>query len=42
MGDLIIVQKLNPEMLYRQVQLLIEESDWVNQGEEIVPGGGPE
>ncbi len=28
------VPKLNPEMLYRQVQYLVEEADWSKQGEE--------
>jgi superfamily II DNA or RNA helicase len=27
---------LSPEMLYRQVQFLVEEDDWMSQGEEIV------
>ncbi|MBW1908254.1 MAG: DUF3883 domain-containing protein [Deltaproteobacteria bacterium] len=29
------VPKLNPEMLYRQVQFFVEEKDWTGQGEEI-------
>jgi len=29
------ISKLNPEMLYRQVQFLVEEHDWVQRGEEI-------
>ena len=32
--------KLSPEMLYRQVQFLVEESDWVGHGEEVSAGGG--
>lgn len=27
--------KLNPQMLYRQVQYLVDEGDWLQQGEEI-------
>lgn len=33
------IPKLNPEMLYRQVQFLIEESDWARQGEEVAQVG---
>ena len=29
------ISKLNPEMLYRQVQFIIEESDWIKQGEQV-------
>jgi hypothetical protein len=29
------ISKLNPEMLYRQVQFLVEEADWMAQGAEI-------
>ncbi|MFQ5903619.1 MAG: hypothetical protein ACE5JO_08010, partial [Candidatus Binatia bacterium] len=29
------ISKLSPEMLYRQVQYLVEESDWANQGKEV-------
>jgi hypothetical protein len=29
------ISKLNPEMLYRQVQFLVEESDWIKHGEEV-------
>jgi superfamily II DNA or RNA helicase len=29
------IPKLNPEMLYRQVQFMVEESDWVGKGEEV-------
>jgi hypothetical protein len=25
-------------MLYRQVQFIVEESDWIKQGEEVVGG----
>jgi hypothetical protein len=32
------ISKLNPEMLYRQVQFIVEESDWIKQGEEVVGG----
>lgn len=28
------IPKLNPEMLYRQVQFLVVESDWASQGED--------
>lgn len=28
------IPKLNPEMLYRQVQFLVVESDWKSQGED--------
>jgi len=32
------ISKLNPEMLYRQVQFLVKETDWASVGEEdIVP-----
>lgn len=34
------ISKLNPEMLYRQVQFLVEEGDWTQQGEEVSAGGG--
>jgi hypothetical protein len=34
------ISKLTPEMLYRQVQFLVEENDWGRQGEEIVHFGG--
>jgi hypothetical protein len=30
------ISRLSPEMLYRQVQFLVEEDDWSSQGEEIV------
>jgi len=29
------ISKLNPEMLYRQIQYLVEEGDWAQQGEEV-------
>jgi hypothetical protein len=32
------ISKLNPEMLYRQVQFVVEESDWIKKGEEVVGG----
>lgn len=32
------ISKLNPEMLYRQIQYLIEENDWAKQGEKVVEG----
>lgn len=39
------ISRLNPEMLYRQIQYLIEEDDWRAHGEEVsrdaVPDGGP-
>ncbi|MEI9476583.1 MAG: helicase-related protein [Deltaproteobacteria bacterium] len=34
------ISKLNPEMLYRQVQFIVEESDWIKQGEEVVEERG--
>ena len=27
--------KLNPEMLYRQIQFLVDEKDWARNGEEV-------
>jgi len=33
------LSKLTPEMLYRQVQFLVEENDWASKGEEIEAGG---
>ena len=33
------ISKLAPEMLYRQVQFLVEESDWGGHGEEVPAGG---
>ena len=36
------ITKLSPEMLYRQVQFLVEESDWSAYGEEVVRVGGGE
>lgn len=30
------ISKLNPEMFYRQVQFLVEESDWGGHGEEVL------
>jgi hypothetical protein len=29
------ISRLNPEMLYRQIQYLVEEDDWAQQGEEV-------
>lgn len=29
------ISKLNPEMLYRQIQYLVEENDWAQQGQEV-------
>ena len=29
------IPKLNPEMLYRQVQFMVKESDWAGKGEEV-------
>ncbi len=34
------ISTFSREMLYRQVQFLVEESDWGRQGEEIVHFGG--
>ncbi len=31
------IQGIRAEMLYRQVQSLVEESDWASQGEAVVP-----
>ncbi len=31
------ISKLTPEMLYRQVQYLVKESDWVGHGKEVNP-----
>lgn len=31
------IAHLNPEMLYRQVQFLVEEDDWTAHGEEVQP-----
>jgi superfamily II DNA or RNA helicase len=32
------ISRLKPEMLYRQVQYLVEENDWAQQGEEVSSG----
>jgi hypothetical protein len=32
------ISRLNPEMLYRQIQYLVEEGDWAQQGEEVSSG----
>jgi hypothetical protein len=29
------ISRLNPEMLYQQIQYLVEEGDWAQQGEEV-------
>lgn len=29
------ISGLGPEMLYRQVQFVVEEDDWAQQGEEV-------
>lgn len=29
------ISKLNPEMLYRNIQYVVEEGDWGRQGEEV-------
>ena len=29
------ISKLTPEMLYRQIQFVIAESDWTKQGEDV-------
>jgi hypothetical protein len=34
------ISKLNPEMLYRQIQYLVEEGDWGAHGQEVTPVGG--
>ena len=31
------ISKLNPEMLYRQVQYFVEESDWLDKGDKVHP-----
>ena len=33
------IAKLTPEMLYRQVQYLVEEADWSERGEEVAVNG---
>lgn len=33
------ISRLNPEMLYRQIQYLVEEGDWAREGEEVSVGG---
>ncbi|GIV04317.1 MAG: helicase [Fimbriimonadales bacterium] len=30
------IAKLSPEMLYRQIQYVVEEGDWAQQGEEVL------
>ena len=34
------MSKLNPEMLYRQIQYLVEEGDLGAHGQEVTPVGG--
>lgn len=34
------ISTLNPEVLYRQIQYLVEEGDWASKGEEPVALGG--
>jgi len=34
------ISRINPEMLYRQIQYLVEENDWSQKGEEVVQSGG--
>jgi hypothetical protein len=34
------ISRLNPEMLYRQIQFVVEQDEWVRQGEEVVSVGG--
>ncbi|GIV04315.1 MAG: hypothetical protein KatS3mg015_3145 [Fimbriimonadales bacterium] len=29
------IARLNPQVLYRQVQFVVEEGDWTRQGEEV-------
>jgi len=36
------ISKLSPEMLYRQIQYLVEEGDWLQRGEEAWLGGSSE
>jgi hypothetical protein len=36
------IGRLSPEMLYRQVQFLVEKSDWSAHGDEVVQVGGGE
>ena len=30
------ISRLKPEMLYRQIQFVVEEGDWAQQGEEVL------
>lgn len=32
------IANLNPEMLYRQIQYIVEERDWSGQGQEVMQG----
>lgn len=34
------ISKLKPEMLFRQIQYLVEEGDWATKGEEVAEPGG--
>jgi len=35
--------EVNPEMLYRQVQFVVNEADWATKGEELnIPEKGKE
>jgi hypothetical protein len=29
------ISRLKPEMLYRQIQYVVQEGDWAQQGEEV-------
>jgi hypothetical protein len=35
------ISHLKPEMLYRQIQFLVEEADWAAQGEEVLSDVSP-
>jgi len=34
------ISKIKPEMLFRQIQYLVEEGDWATKGEEVAEPGG--
>jgi hypothetical protein len=34
------IAHINPEMLYRQVQFLVEQEDWTQHGREVEVAGG--
>ncbi len=36
------VSKLNPEMMYRQIQFFVTEDDWAQQGQQVELPGEPE